>query len=149
MVGGERKSPGPGAQGEVGKGLWCPVRRKYLADRPEERVRLRVIETLRARGYPLSAIQAEYQIGEAGRFDIAVFTRSGEIWMLVECKHALPGRAQTDLVLAARAQVGRYAHALQKRWKVHYLGIAVGDQLYCVHYPTGQWIREIPPYPAH
>jgi len=130
------------------KGLWCPVRKMYLSDRPEERVRLRVIEKLSALGYPLSAMQVEYQVGEVGRFDLAVFTRSGEIWMLVECKQALSGQAGNKIALAARAQVGRYAQALEKRWKVHHLALAIGDQFYCIHYPTRQWIREIPPYPA-
>lgn len=148
MVGSEEKRLGHGKQVEGGKGLWCPVRQKHLADRPEERVRLCLIERLRELGYPLSAMQVEYQVGRAGRFDLAVFTRSGDIWMLVECKQALPGQAWTDIALAARAQAGRYAQALEGRWKVHYLGIAIGEQLHCFHYPTRQWIREIPPYPA-
>jgi hypothetical protein len=43
------------------KGLWCPVRKMYLSDRPEERVRLRVIEKLRALGYPAFGHAVEYQ----------------------------------------------------------------------------------------
>jgi hypothetical protein len=128
--------------------LWCPIRRKYVADRPEERIRLRVIKDLQARGYPLSAMQVEYQVGEAGRFDLAVFTRSGDIWMLVECKQSFPSKSHTDIALLAQAQLRRYAQALEKRWKVYYLGIAIGERFYCLNHETKKWEPEIPPYPA-
>jgi hypothetical protein len=128
--------------------LWCPIRKKYVADRPEERIRLRVIKDLQARGYPLSAMQVEYQVGEAGRFDLAVFTRSGDIWMLVECKQSFPGKSHTDIAQLAQAQLRRYAQALEKRWKVYYLGIAIGERFYCLNHETKKWESEIPPYPA-
>ncbi len=128
--------------------LWCPVRKKYVADRPEERIRLRVIAYLEARQYPLSAMQVEYKVGQAGRFDLAVFTRGGDIWLLVECKQAPLHKAHTDVALEAQVQLRRYARELAKRWKVHYLGIVIGDKLYWFDYIAGQWLQELPPYPA-
>jgi Holliday junction resolvase-like predicted endonuclease len=128
--------------------LWCPIRKKYVADRPEERIRLRVIKDLQERGYPLSAMQVEYRVGEAGRFDLAVFTRSGDIWMLVECKQSFPGKSYADIAQLAQAQLRRYAQALEKRWKVYYLGIAIGERFYCLNHTSKKWEPEIPPYPA-
>jgi len=128
--------------------LWCPVRNKHIADRPEERIRLWVIERLRAHGYPLSAMQVEYKVGNAGRFDLAVFTPSGDIWLLVECKQASPYKDPLQLAMQARVQLERYARALEKRWRVHHLGLAFGQRLYCLDYLTGQWLQEVPPYPS-
>ena len=128
--------------------LWCPVRKKYIADRPEERIRLWVIEYLRAYGYPLTAMQVEYMVGRAGRFDLAVFTPRGDIWLLIECKQDAPCKDSLQIAMQARVQLERYARALEKRWQVHYLGIVIGERFYCLDYSTWGWLQEIPSYPT-
>ena len=128
--------------------LWCPVRKKCIADRPEERIRLRVIEYLRACGYPLTAMQVEYMVGRAGRFDLAVFTPKGDIWLLIECKQDAPSKDSLQAVMRARLQLMRYARAIEKRWRVHYLGIVIGERFYCLEHSTGRWLQGIPSYPA-
>ncbi len=128
--------------------LWCPVRKKYIADRPEERIRLWVIEYLRAYGYPLTAMQVEYMVGGAGRFDLAVFTPRGDIWLLIECKQDAPYKDPLQIAMQARLQLLRYARAIEKRWRVHYLGIVIGESFYCLEHSTGRWLQELPSYPT-
>jgi hypothetical protein len=127
--------------------LWCPVRKRHVADRPEERIRQAFIQYLLRQGYPLSALQVEYQVGEAGRFDVAVFTRTGDVWLLVECKQRLATHSVVQVLSAAQAQLRRYATALGRRWTVYYLGLVVGSEVYYMDYTTGTWLHQIPPYP--
>lgn len=128
--------------------LWCPVRKKYITDRPEERIRLRVIEYLRSCGYPLTAMQVEYRVGSAGRFDLAVFTPGGDIWLLIECKQEATCQDSLRVAIQARFQLQRYARAIEKRWRVHYLGIVIGERFYCLEHLTGRWLQELPSYPT-
>ena len=66
------------------------VRKKYVVLTPEEWVRQHVVHYLvEKKGYAISRVAVEREIelyGLKRRFDIVVFDRSGNPWLLVECK---------------------------------------------------------------
>lgn len=72
------------------KKLWNPIHRKALKNRPEERVRLRIMESLIQSGWSKHRISTEEAIGELGdtsmRTDIICYTQQFEPKLLVECK---------------------------------------------------------------
>lgn len=70
--------------------LWNPIHRKALKNRPEERVRLRIIESLVAAGWSKHRISTEESIGKPGdsamRTDIICYDQQFEPRILIECK---------------------------------------------------------------
>lgn len=72
------------------KKLWNPIQKKALKNRPEERVRLRIMEALVRAGWSKHRISTEEAIGELGatsmRTDIICYTQQFEPRLLVECK---------------------------------------------------------------
>ena len=89
------------------KKLWNPIQRKALKNRPEERVRLRIIESLVQGGWSKHRISTEEAIGELGdtsmRTDIICYTQQFEPRILIECKaEYVPISAKTA------EQVARY-----------------------------------------
>lgn len=72
------------------KKLWNPIHRKALKNLPEERVRLRIMESLIRSGWSKHRISTEEAIGELGdksmRTDIICYTQQFEPSLLVECK---------------------------------------------------------------
>jgi len=89
------------------KKLWNPIQRKALKNRPEERVRLRIIEALVQAGWSQHRISTEEAIGELGdtsmRTDIICYTQQFEPRLLIECKaEHVPISAKTA------EQVARY-----------------------------------------
>lgn len=70
--------------------LWNPIHRKPLKNRPEERVRLRLIEFLLSGGWSRHRISTEEAIGTLAdsrmRTDIICYNRKFEPRILVECK---------------------------------------------------------------
>lgn len=72
------------------KHLWNPVQKKALKNRPEERIRLRVIEYLLGAGWSKHRISAEEGISSAQkgklRTDLICYTQSFDPFLLVECK---------------------------------------------------------------
>jgi hypothetical protein len=73
------------------KKLWNPIHRKALKNRPEERVRLRILEYLICSGWSKHRISTEEMIGsvrkdDGKRTDLVCYTRGFEPWLLVECK---------------------------------------------------------------
>jgi len=66
------------------------IRKKQVVLTPEEWVRQHVIHYLmEVKKYPLALIAVEREIdlyGLSRRFDIVTFDRSGEPWLLIECK---------------------------------------------------------------
>jgi len=67
-----------------------PIREKQVADTPEERVRQAVIRMLmESMGIPAALIAVERSVlinGSIRRPDIIIHSRTGEPWMVVECK---------------------------------------------------------------
>lgn len=72
------------------KKLWNPIQKKALKNRPEERVRLRIMESLVRSGWSKHRISTEEAIGEIGdtsmRTDIICYTQEFDPRLLVECK---------------------------------------------------------------
>lgn len=70
--------------------IFDPHRKKWLLLTPEEWVRQNFLQYLvRVRNYPASyiALEKEIRLGELRkRFDILVYDRSHQPWMMVECK---------------------------------------------------------------
>jgi hypothetical protein len=92
---------------ERSKKLWNPIQRKALKNRPEERVRLRIMESLMRAGWSKHRISTEESVGELAdtsmRTDIICYTQQFEPRLLVECKaEHVPISAKTA------EQVARY-----------------------------------------
>lgn len=72
------------------KKLWNVIHRKTLKNRPEERVRLRVIEFLLSAGWSKHRISTEENIGRMGnsnmRTDIVCYDQQFNPRLLIECK---------------------------------------------------------------
>jgi len=70
--------------------LFDPIRRKWLVLTPEEWVRQNFVQYLiQVKNYPaaLIALEKELSLGELKkRFDILVYDRSHQPWMMIECK---------------------------------------------------------------
>ncbi|GIV25738.1 MAG: hypothetical protein KatS3mg026_1430 [Bacteroidia bacterium] len=123
--------------------LYDPIRRRSVAATPEEQVRQRFIQRLLERGYPPSAIQVEYKVGK-GRFDVAVLSRAGSLWLLAECKASWEGPTARQW-LQTWTQLRRYAQALPA---VHHFVVVWGSRLWCWKADTGELLEDLPPYPA-
>lgn len=81
----------PSLRVEGGKELiYCPLRKRWLSLTPEEWVRQNfILHLFHKRQFPLSLMAAERQIrvGEMNkRFDLLVFDREGQPYLIVECK---------------------------------------------------------------
>ena len=102
------------------------VRKKYVVLTPEEWVRQHVVHYLvEKKGYAISRVAVEREIelyGLKRRFDIVVFDRSGNPWLLVECK--APAVALTQKVFD---QVFRYNLTLA----APYVAITNGVRHFC------------------
>ena len=72
------------------KKLWNPIHRKSLKNRPEERVRLRIIEYLVRSGWSKHRITTEEAVGQLAntsmRTDIICYSQQFEPIILIECK---------------------------------------------------------------
>ncbi|MEO8819617.1 MAG: type I restriction enzyme HsdR N-terminal domain-containing protein [Ginsengibacter sp.] len=70
--------------------IFDPVRKKWLILTPEEWVRQNIIQFLLFKQkYPLSLISVEKEIKLADlkkRYDIVVYNRQTQPWMIIECK---------------------------------------------------------------
>src|SRR5699024_10330510 len=88
------------------KKLWNPIHRQALKNRPEERVRLRVIEYLARGGWSKHRISTEEKIGtvrkdEGKRTDLICYTQAFTPHLLVECKaESIKLSVQTALQIA-------------------------------------------------
>ena len=106
--------------------IYDPVRRKYVTLTPEEWVRQHLIAFLiQVKGYPISIIGVEKQLmlnKKPKRFDLVVFSRNAQPYILVECK--APGVQITE---KAFDQAARYNMLL----KAEYFLITNGLE----HYP--------------
>lgn len=123
-----------------------PLRRKYVLITPEEMIRQLLIQGLITKNYPLQRMSAEktFSINGLGkRFDVLVYTRQLQPWMLVECKAA-------DYQITQRVfdQVLGYNYHFQ----VPYVLVTNGRDTYCLEVDNTikafTFLTEIPQYPA-
>lgn len=130
---------------EGGKTLvFDPVRKKWLVLTPEEHVRqyllLYCIEILL---YPASLIAVEKKIvvnGMEKRFDVVVYNRDHQPWLLAECK--APDVPINEAVLH---QLLRYHNHLQCRYWL----VTNGHASYCADaadISNIQWLDALPGY---
>lgn len=126
--------------------LFDPVRKKWVADLPEERVRQGLIFWLnKKKGIPFArmAVEKQIRIGSlTKRFDLVIYNKLAEPYILIECKAA-------HLPIHQRMfdQAGRYNLLL----KAPYLGICNGQQVLLarLNFENGQFslLDDFPLYP--
>ncbi|MBN2732798.1 MAG: type I restriction enzyme HsdR N-terminal domain-containing protein [Balneolaceae bacterium] len=90
------------------KQLWNPIHRKRLKNRPEERVRLRIIEYLINGGWSKHRISTEEAIASSQketslRTDLICYTQQFKPFLLVECK-----AEQVKITGQTADQIARY-----------------------------------------
>lgn len=94
------------------KMLWNPIHRKALKNRPEERVRLRIIEYLVAAGWSKHRISTEEAVRNSQkgtlRTDIICYNREFDPEILIECK-----AEHVPLTQKTAEQVARYNQNVQ------------------------------------
>lgn len=121
---------------------WDPIRRKVVADTPEERVRQAFVSFLvEQAGCPAHAIQIEFGI-ERGRFDVAVSAPDGSLWLLAECKAREIHTPQSWL--QAWTQLRRYSRSMSLP---KYFAIVGGPRVWCWEVQSGQLLADFPHYP--
>lgn len=125
--------------------IFDPVRHKYVMLTPEEWVRQHLIAFLvHIKGYPVSVIGVEKQLlinKLPRRFDLVVFGRSANPFLLVECK--APG---VDITEKTFDQAARYNMLLQAEYFIITNGL---EHYTCrIDYSNRQYvfIEEIPAY---
>ena len=105
--------------------IWDEIRKQWIVLTPEEWVRQNFLQFLiLVKKYPaaLIAIEKEIQLGDMNkRFDIVVYDRNTNPWMIIECKEM-----NVELSKQVLDQVLRYNIAMQ----VPYLVITNGS--YCM-----------------
>lgn len=116
-------------QEEGGAAILDPVRRRWVRLTPEEWVRQNFLQyLLQVLGYPSSlvSIEKEIQVGELRkRYDIVVYDRDTQPWLLVECKQTAAALGQDTLDQALRYHIqvpvryivitnGHYTYAWEK-----------------------------------
>jgi type I site-specific restriction endonuclease len=124
-----------------------PVRKKYLVDGPEERVRQGVVRFLIERHrVPAGLIAIEQAVAGAPRsyrFDIVVHDSTGKPWMVVECKAPAIRVGQQGF-----DQIGRYNYVL----KAPFMMITNGTDNYCcsVNESSGEltFLDSLPVFPT-
>lgn len=125
--------------------LWDPLRKQEVAHTPEEEVRQRLIFHLLAeRGFPaaLMAVERAVQLGtRQRRFDLVVFSRTGQPLLLAECK--APTVALNDSVAL---QIAHYNTVLQASWLLLTNGLELRVAHLQAEPPT--WQFEVPNFNA-
>lgn len=122
-----------------------PVRRKQVAETPEERVRQALIRMLTGRyGIPVSLMAVEKAIkvqGETRRPDIVVHDRRGNPWMVIECK--APGVSVSQATLDQAANYNRALGA-------PFLLVSNGSDHFCARIASGaiEFLDDLPDWSA-
>jgi len=130
---------------ENGKGyVFDPVRKGWFVLTPEEHVRQHLVYYLTGvLQYPLGmlAVEKKIMVGKMPkRFDIVVYDREHDPWMLIECK--APEVAITEKALH---QLLNY----QRTIKCRYWVLGNGRQLYCAdggNIEKIEWLNALPAY---
>jgi hypothetical protein len=124
--------------------LFDPIRNKWVILQSEEWVRQNIIQWLiEEKAVPPSFISIEktIQVGELSkRFDILVYDRSHQPWMMVECK-----AQEVTLDEAVLRQVLRYNLGMP----VRYIVITNGNGCFAADksLENEEWLLELPSFP--
>ncbi len=123
--------------------VFDPVRRRWVTFTPEEAVRQNFIAfCLLEMRYPQTYFTVEKGVsapGIAARFDVLIYDRQHQPWMLVECKAPEVPVNETTLF-----QLLRYQQALGCRYWVLYNGVSC----YCADAQNPEAIRWLPGLPS-
>jgi len=120
------------------------VRKNWLILTPEEMVRQKLLYYLtRHLDYPpaLIAVEKTIRVGSKNkRFDIVVFNKKTEPWMLIECK-----RPEVEIDESVLHQLLNYHSSLQTRYWVLCNGISTfcADATHPQHI---KWLENLPVY---
>lgn len=118
---------------EEKKLLWNPIHKKTLKNRPEERVRLRILEYLLQAGWSKHRITTEEAIrdyaAEQLRTDIICYNQGFEPQLLVECK-----AENVTLTTETAQQIGRY----NRNVEAPFLLISNGQSDFWYHLPPAE-----------
>lgn len=121
--------------------VFDPLRKTYVALTPEEQVRQKTLFYLiETQKYPAGLIAVEYSIkvnGLAKRCDIVVFSKTGNPFMIVECK-----AEHVRLTEKVLDQAIRYFTALSPE----YIFLTNGKTAYCYHI-TNEGIKAVEEVP--
>jgi len=125
--------------------VFDPIRKKWLVLTPEEHVRQFVIRYLTGvMQYPASlmAVEKNIKVGTLNRrFDIVVYNRDDQPWMLVECKAPEIPVSESTL-----RQLLNYQSTVQST----YLLLTNGHQTFCADAGKPEdikWLPSLPQYP--
>lgn len=93
--------------------LWNPIQRQRFKNRPEERIRLRIIEYLLHGGWSKHRISTEESLSAGGktdtlRTDLICYSRGFDPLLLVECK-----AEQVKISGQTADQIARYNHDIR------------------------------------
>ncbi|MEI8280448.1 MAG: type I restriction enzyme HsdR N-terminal domain-containing protein [Bacteroidota bacterium] len=130
---------------EAGKTqVFDAIRKKWLVLTPEEHVRQYIVAYLcHSLHYPMGliAIEKSIKVGDMNkRFDIVVYNRDHEAWMLIECK--APEVMITETTLH---QLLNYQRTIQCKYWV----LSNGHQTFCADASDIQhiqWLHKLPAY---
>lgn len=124
--------------------VYDPLRRRWVALTPEEHVRQLLVSYLSGvAGYPAAFMAAEKEVKLLRlrrRFDLMIFDRNHQPWMLAECKE--PGVPVTDNTLH---QLLAYHSQIPCRYWL----LSNGIQTYCADSATPGEIRWLDALPAY
>lgn len=130
------------------KTVFDAIRKKHVADGPEERVRQSVLSFLvKKHGVPEGLISVETAVAGAAkmnRSDVVVFDRNGTAWMVIECKSP-----SIQIDQAGLDQAGRYNRHL----KAPFLMITNGTDHFCCSVDhvndRVKYLNQFPVYPKN
>lgn len=124
--------------------VFDPVRKKWIVLTPEEHVRQYLLQHfIKNMNYPASLIAVEKNIKSGSlnkRFDIAVYNRNHQPWLLVECK-----APEVTIDQSTLNQLLKYHNELQ----CSYWLISNGHQNFCADacsIESIKWITQLPDY---
>jgi len=127
--------------------VFDPCRKKYVRLSPEEWVRQHFLSFLiKHQAYPATLIRTEggTRVNRLSkRTDLVVYDRTGDPWMLVECKASTVHITQTTL-----QQIAMY----NKTIRAPYLVLTNGLRHHCMHIDEGEarlvHLQALPLWPA-
>ena len=124
--------------------VFDPVRKRWIILTPEEHVRQYILQYLiHGMEYPgsLIAVEKKLSVGSvSGRFDIVVYSREHQPWMMIECK-------EPEVILTEQAlyQLLSYHSAMPCKYWV----LTNGHQTYCADANNTSeiiWLDQLPVY---
>ncbi|RYD57450.1 MAG: type I restriction enzyme HsdR N-terminal domain-containing protein [Sphingobacteriales bacterium] len=124
--------------------VFDPIRKKWIILTPEEHVRQYLLQYLVVTlNYPAGLISVEKKImvgSMAKRFDVVVYNRDHQPWLLAECK-----APEVPITEAALHQLLQYQRTIQ----CHYWLLTNGHQTYCADACKPNevnWLEQLPAY---